>query len=115
MLPRDPGAASGEHGTASAFGSLDGWTLSEALAFLTYHPEFERLSVSIGGYQHFRFADGSEIFIRPKGEIIRLPKHTYGAKGKRTDKGFRIKPGRLLRSEGWHNPPRDEHEWVKVE
>jgi len=111
---RDPGAGKGGYGTASEFGSLAGWSFSEAEDFLNSHPALKRLVISRGGYRQYIFKDASEVYIRPNGEIIRLPRPMYYPDGRRI-KGYRINiyTGIILRSTAWHNILLTEQEWVK--
>ncbi len=113
---RTPAKARGGFGTASTFGSLDGWTLTEADEYLSTHSELKPRSISAGGYQRYEFKDSSELIIRPSGQIIRLPYLLYSADGSRI-KGMRhnIVTGQIIRSEAWHRLPRDEQEWVVLD
>jgi hypothetical protein len=116
LSPRQPSPGPGGYGTASAFGSLDGWALADAQAYLGSHPDLRRFhKTGKDGYLEYIFNDGSRFHIRPNGEIIRTPKPMYEADG-RLMKGFRINiySGALVRSGSWHNLPRSEHEWVVV-
>src|SRR6266545_2504748 len=79
--PRQPDRGPGGYGTASEFGSLDGWTIEEADQYLTKHPALWRLAVTGTGYRHYIFADKSEIWIRPDGQLIRIPHRMYNADG----------------------------------
>ncbi len=114
---RDPGEGSGGFGVASSFGSLDGWTLAEADEYLSKHPELQR---QINAQQAIiiviNFRDGSELIIRPNGQIIRLPYRRYTDGGKRL-RGFRLNvvTGEIFPSDEWHKFPRDEQEWVVID
>lgn len=115
MTKREPVSLNGDYGTASNFGSLDGWTLAEAEEYLSEHPDLNRKMESEGGYKRFVFEDKSEVQIRPNGEIIRIPHRIYTEEGSRV-KGRRISihDGQVYTSADWHNLPDDEHEWVIV-
>ena len=110
---RSPAKGAGGFGTASTFGSLDGWTLAEADEYLSNHPDLKRTSITEHGYRLYQFKDGSELWIRPDGEILRVPYKLYDSDGKPL-KGLRISvaTGKVMYSNVWHNLPRDEHEWV---
>ncbi|MBI5668308.1 MAG: hypothetical protein HZC41_09900 [Chloroflexi bacterium] len=110
---RGPGPGPGGYGTASEFGSLDGWTLAEADTYLTNHPDLLQRKITSGAYYWYVFKDKSEIHIRPNGEIIRLPLRTYQLDGRRI-KGYRINiyTGQIIRTQKWHELPRSEQEWV---
>lgn len=112
--PRQPASRDGIYGRVSEFGSLDEWSFSDADAFLQQHPYFRKLTVTAGGYRHYVFDDGSELVIRPNGEVIRLPKAVYDETGAR-QKGYRLHPvnGDLLRSNEWHDLSRAEQEWIE--
>ena len=43
-----------------------------------------------GGYTRYKFPDRSEVWIRPNGEVVRLPRREYDAQGQRTNKGARL-------------------------
>ncbi len=66
------GPGAGQGGRAGTFGSLNGLSRQEADEFLrSLGPT--RVNTTSGGYTHYRFADASEVVIRPNGEIIRVP------------------------------------------
>jgi hypothetical protein len=47
--------------------------------------------VTAGGYTHYRFSDGSQVFIRPDGRVGRLAAPRYDAiTGQRTNRGQRL-------------------------
>lgn len=112
---RIPEPLSGEHGVVSEFGSMDGWTVSEAEAFLTTHVQLRRFHTTLEGYREYVFQDGSRLYIRPNGEIIRIPKPVYTADGRKI-KGLRynIYEGEIVRANIWHELPRSQQEWVVV-
>lgn len=115
MPARQPESRSGQYGAASEFGSLDGWLLEEAEAYLNHHPALKRATITEGGYLWYVFNDRSEIWIRPNGEVIRQPKPMYETTGRRK-KGYRINifAGEILLSDEWHSLPRSEQEWVII-
>jgi hypothetical protein len=43
-----------------------------------------------GGYIRYKFPDTSEVWIRPNGEVVRLPRHEYGPQGQRIHRGVRL-------------------------
>lgn len=49
-----------------------------------------QVRTTAGGYTRYTFPDHSEIWIRPNGEIVRLPQREYGPQGERTNKGARL-------------------------
>jgi hypothetical protein len=111
---REPGRGPGGYRTASSFASLDGWTRAEADQFLRSHPELRRYSISGSGYYHCVFQDRSEIWIRPNGQVIRLPHRMYNSDGSRIE-GYRINiyTGTIISVDQWHELPRSEQEWVR--
>lgn len=47
--------------------------------------------VTAGGYTHYRFPDGSEVFIRPDGRVGRVAAPQYDpVTGQRTNRGQRL-------------------------
>ena len=47
--------------------------------------------VTAGGYTHYRFSDGSQVFIRPDGRVGRVAAPLYDpATGRRTNRGQRL-------------------------
>lgn len=113
---REPTGIPGGFGTVSTFGSLDGWTLAEVDEYLGSHPELERRSITEGGYRRYQFKDGSEVWIRPNGQIIRIPFPIYDADGN-PFRGLRIgiASGTVMYSGAWHNLPRNGQEWVVID
>ncbi len=113
---REPAKGPGGFGTASSFGSLDGWAFAEADEYLSGHPELKRKSTTPLGYQRYEFKDRSEIWVRPDGQLIRIPYPLYNADGQRL-KGLRLSivTGKVMHSGAWHMLPRDEHEWVVID
>jgi hypothetical protein len=115
MASRQPERGPDGFGIASEFGSLDGWRLDEADAYLSSHAALRRSAISEGDYRWYKFEDRSEVWIRPNGEVIRQPKPFYEPDG-RKKKGFRINifTGQIIRSTDWHKLPRSEQEWVVI-
>jgi len=114
-VARTPTPEVGEYGIVSEFGSLDGWSPEDAETYLTNHPNLKRTHITDGQYRHYIFDDRSELWIKPDGEVVRLPKPIYAANGKRI-LGYRVNiyTGEILRSGEWHNLPRAEQEWVVI-
>lgn len=76
------GAAGGRGPAAARVPDLSGRTLAEAEAELTAQG-FRLAGQTKGGYRHWRHPDGSDIWIRPNGEIQRLgPKIDPGPNSK---------------------------------
>jgi hypothetical protein len=47
--------------------------------------------VTAGGYTHYRFLDGSQVFVRPDGRVGRIAAPRYDpATGQRTNRGQRL-------------------------
>ncbi|NOT57319.1 MAG: hypothetical protein HOP18_22175 [Deltaproteobacteria bacterium] len=46
--------------------------------------------MTAGGYTRYQFPDSSEVWIRPNGEVVRLPWREYDDRGQRTNKGARL-------------------------
>lgn len=83
------GPGAGAHGQASFIGSLDGKTRAEVDTALISRGATKQ--VTLGGYTHYRFADGSQVFIRPDGRVGRLAAPAFDpATGRRTNRGQRL-------------------------
>src|SRR6266511_4007973 len=97
-MPRTPGPGAGGHGQASSVGSLQGMTRAEVDAALTAQGATRH--VTAGGYAHYRFPDGSQVFIRPDGRVGRVAAPQYDPlTGQRTNRGQRLdQDGRLSSS-----------------
>jgi len=54
--------------------------------------------ITAGGYIRYRFSDSSEVWIRPDGEVVRLPRREYNRQGQRTNKGTRLDENGALTS-----------------
>ena len=85
---RRPGPGQGSHGIASTFGSLGELSRVEADVFL--RSLGAEVRTTAGGYTRYKFSDSSEVWIRPNGEVVRLPQRGYDAQGQRTNKGMRL-------------------------
>ena len=85
---RRPGPGQGNHGIASTFGSLREMSRAEADVFL--RSLGAEVRTTAGGYTRYKFSDGSEVWIRPNGEVVRLPQREYDPQGQRTNKGMRL-------------------------
>ena len=93
---RQPGPGQGQHGLASTFGSLHGMSRMEVDEFLrTLGAE---VRITAGGYTRYRFPDSSEVWIRPNGEVVRLPQREYNRQGQRINKGARLDENGALTS-----------------
>ena len=46
--------------------------------------------ITAGGYTRYKFPDSSEVWIRPNGEVVRLPQREYNRQRQRTNKGARL-------------------------
>lgn len=86
--PKQPGPGVGGKGTASEFGSMQGMSRSDADAFL--RSRGAEVRTTEGGYTRYRFPDKSEVWLRPNGEVVRLPKPEYAPSGARINKGVRL-------------------------
>jgi hypothetical protein len=86
--PRIPEAQSGKFGNISEFGSVDGLTLQEVDDFLISNPNLKRFHLTLAGYREYLFQDASSLYIRPNGEVIRIPKPMYTSDGWKI-KGYR--------------------------
>ena len=73
------------YGTAGAVDNLKGASRKEADVMLRAENP-TRVHTTAGGYTEYRFADGSSVWIRPDGEVIRVP--APGTAGP----GFRVGP-----------------------
>jgi len=93
---RQPGPGQGKHGLASTFGSLHGMSRMEADEFLRALGAEVRSTA--GGYTRYKFPDSSEVWIRPNGEVVRLPQREYNQQGQRTNKGVRLDTNGALTS-----------------
>lgn len=84
-----PGPGAGGHGQASCVGNLTGMTRAEVDVALTAQGATKH--VTGGGYTHYRFPDGSQVFIRPDGRVGRVAAPQYDQiTGKRTNRGQRL-------------------------
>jgi hypothetical protein len=83
-----PGSGAGGNGTASEFGDMTGMSRTAADAFL--RSRGASVSTTAGGYTRYKFPDRSEVWIRPDGEVVRIPAPQYGADGRRINKGARL-------------------------
>ncbi len=79
---------------ASTFGSLRGMARVEADVFL--RSLGAEVRTTAGGYTRYTFSDSSEVWIRPNGEVVRLPRRAYDPQGQRTDKGMRLDENGVL-------------------
>jgi hypothetical protein len=86
---RTPGSGPGGHGIVSEFGSLDGWTREETIAFLNSLNPRRVAPPTPDGYIHYIFEDGSELWIYPNSEIVRVPAPMYDSTGRRI-KGYHV-------------------------
>jgi hypothetical protein len=94
-MSSSPSPGAGQHGVASQFGSLDGWSLTSAENFLQSLAPAKVL-VSASGYITYYYQDGSKVIIGPDLKIDRLP-WIDPATGARP-KGYRLDPqGNLAR------------------
>jgi hypothetical protein len=82
---RRPGSGQGNYSIASTFGSLRGMSRVEADAFLRSLGAEVRMTV--GGYTRYTFLESSGVWIRPNGEIVRLPQRQYDPQGQGSTKG----------------------------
>jgi hypothetical protein len=84
-----PGAGAGGHGEASNIGNLTGMSRAEVDAALTARGATKHITA--GDYTHYRFPDGSEVFIRPDGRVGRIAAPQYDPDtGQRTNRGQRL-------------------------
>jgi RHS repeat-associated protein len=67
-----PSFGGGEYGVASNIPSLNGMSREDADAALRQQSP-TKVHTTTGGYKQYKFADGSQIWIRPDGEIVRVP------------------------------------------
>ena len=93
---RRPGPGQGNHGIASTFGSLRGMSRAEVDVFLCFLGA--EVGTTVGGYTRYKFPDNSEVWIRPNGEVVRLPWREYDPQGQRTNKGARLDENGALTS-----------------
>ena len=54
--------------------------------------------MTTGGYTRYKFPDSSEVWIRPNGEVVRLPLREYDPRGQRTNRGTRLDENGALTS-----------------
>lgn len=82
-----PGA--GGNGQASTVGNLTGMTRAEVDTALLARSATKH--VTAGGYTHYRFSDGSQVYIRPDGRVGRVAAPQYDpVTGRRTNRGQRL-------------------------
>jgi hypothetical protein len=91
---RRPGPGQGRHGIASTCGSLRG--LSRVAADVFLRSLGAEVRTTAGGATHYTFSESSEVWIRPNGEVVRLPQREYDAQGQRANKGMRLDANGLL-------------------
>src|ERR1700745_3836160 len=84
-LVRRPGPGQGNHGIASLFGSLRGLSRVEADVFL--RSLGAEMCTTAGGYTRYTFSDSSEVWLRPNGEVVRLPQPSMILKARGPIKG----------------------------
>lgn len=90
-----PSQGVGGNGTASEFGDLTGMTRLEVDEFLKGLGA--NVKTTSGGYDEYIFADGSRVYIRSEGEVVRTPAPKYAPDGRRINKGLRLnRDGSLL-------------------
>ena len=89
-----PGSGQGNHGIASTFGSLRGMSRVEADVFL--RSLGAEVRTTAGGYILYTFSDSSEVWLRPNGEVVRLPQREYDSQGQRINKGMRLDENGVL-------------------
>jgi hypothetical protein len=68
----------------------------EADAFL--HTLGAEVRMTAGGYTRYKFPDSSEVWIRPNGEVVRIPQREYDRQGQRTNRGARLDENGALTS-----------------
>ena len=83
-----PGPGAGGYGAASEFGDMTGMSRTAVDAFL--RARGANVSRTAGGYTRYRFPDKSEVWIRPDGEVVRLPAPQYAPDGRRINKRTRL-------------------------
>jgi hypothetical protein len=84
-----PGVGAGGHGEASNIGNLTGMTRAEVDAAVMTRGAVKH--VTAGGYTHYRFPDGSAVFIRPDGRVGRIAAPVYDpVTGQWTNRGQRL-------------------------
>ena len=91
---RRPRPGQGNHGIVSTFGSLRGLSRVEVDVFLCSLGAEVRTTA--GGYTRYTFSDSSEVWLRPNGEVVRLPQRAYDAHGQRINKGMRLDENGVL-------------------
>ena len=89
-----PGSGQGNHGIASTFGSPRGMSRVEADVFLRSLGVEVRTTAS--GYTRYTFSGSSEVWLRPNGEVVRLPQRAYYSQGQRINKGMRLDENGVL-------------------
>jgi hypothetical protein len=89
MTSGTPKPGAGGHGQASSVGNLAGLTRAEVDAALIAQGAIKH--VTAGGYTHYRFPDGSQLYIRPDGRVGRVAAPQYDpVTGQRTNRGQRL-------------------------
>ena len=72
MPDAPPRFGGGQYGTASTVPSLNGMSRSEADSALKGENP-TKVHTTAGGYTQYKFADGSQVWIRPDGGVVRVP------------------------------------------
>ena len=60
------------------------------------HGKASEVRTTAGGYKRYTFSDSSEVWLRPNGEVVRLPQREYDSQGQRTNKGMRLDENGVL-------------------
>jgi hypothetical protein len=82
----ESGASRGAYGTASRIKNLNGLSREEADAALKAENPV-KVHTTSGGYKQYKFDDGSTVWIRPNGEVVRVPAPSTAPPGSRIDPG----------------------------
>jgi hypothetical protein len=90
-LPANMNVVTSHNSAAGQLPDLTGKTRPEADKALT-DAGFKHTGTSAGGYENYQHPDGSRVYIRPNGEVIRTPPPEYAADGSRSNKGARVGP-----------------------
>lgn len=85
------GEPASRYGTAAAIPNLRGMSRSEVDSILRANNP-TKVHVTQGGYSQYQFGDGSAVWIRPYGEVIRVPAPGTAPRGSRVGPDDDITP-----------------------
>ena len=107
---RRPGPGQGNHGIASTFGSLRGMSRVGTDVFL--RSLGAEVRTTAGGYIRYTFSDSYEVWLRPNGEVVRLPQRESDFQGQRTNRGMRLDENGVLTALHTTGERMEDQPWI---